>query len=244
MYDLEVPLKVQCKNFQVEPTDIYTTARPEVTWSQSKNINVDGWHTDVYVRIKGTNKEYPWSEAKDVDSGYVKDYGLYKDVMNYKRKVSFKVSDWDLNFLYPGGDKGFFESYQHEGYYIRLRNYKYDSSTKLTHSSNWVTWYVDKDGKVKCVENKDHDVTNTDDDNVDTTSKNYDPTEDYTQKNDGGSSTKLTLDSFLNSLNSAIASVGEIPNMMGVVFGWLPTAFITFIVSGIGLIVLLRILGR
>lgn len=248
-YDLEVPLEIKCKGFDmavVGATNGLLALRPYFTWTQSDSIDVQDWYTESYVRIVGKNKKYPWNSWVDFDTGYVKAYGLFTEVPNYKRKILYKGDDWDTSCLKPPNEETRKGTSAIERYYVRTRNYWYDEKNKRMHYSNWVTWYIDEDGKMHCVENKDHDVTNTDDDgNVIIDSSNYNPTEDYEEKNKGKDTvSSISLDSFLDSLKQAISTIGDIPNMLGAVFSWLPPIFISIIVTGIGLLILLRILGR
>lgn len=242
-YDLEVPKDLKCKGFDSSTIVSSFKADKVLTWNQSDNLNVKDWYTEIYLREVGTFKRYIWSAKESFDSGYTKKWNLYGSVLNAKRKYTFKFDDIKAYPCTPGGEESGGIS-QITDYYVKMRNTYYDETTKRTHYSNWITWHIDDKGNVDCVENEDHDVTNTDKDDVKIDSENYKPGEDYTNKNKDTTSDSFTLDSFLSYLRQAVDTVGEVPTMLGTVFSWLPAVFTTMIVCGIGLLVLLRILNR
>lgn len=243
VYDLEVPLELKCQGF--DNKTIVSTLKDDkvLTWKQSDGIDVKDWYTEIYLRQVGTYKRYIWSAKETFDSGYTKNWNLYGTVLNAKRRYVFEFDDIKDYPCTPNGEDvgGISEI---TDYYVKMRNSYYDEANSITHYSNWITWHIDSEGNIECVENKDHDVTNTDDDDVDIDSNNYNPGDDYSEKNKDTTSDSLTLDSFLSYLRQAVDTIGNIPTMLGTVFSWLPPIFIAIIVSGIGLLILLRILGR
>lgn len=244
IYDLEVPLNLKVKNADQVLKDNFIFKDIQLRWEQSDDVNVEDWYTQIYMRVCGKWRKYPWSEYVKYDSDYTKEYGFYKEEVNVRRLCVFDKDDMDKYHYRPNKDdiKG---TSVVEEYYFKMRNMKYDNQTKITHYSNWITWKVDaKTGDITCVENKDPDVTNKDDDNINYESEHYKPDEKYNDKNKDSTSSNISLDSFLDYLKQAVNTIGNIPSMIGTVFSWLPPIYTTIIVAGIGLLILLRVLGR
>ena len=244
VYDLEPPLKLKCNVKTSLALNGLSAEKYVCTWSQSDNVDVNDWYTQMYVRFVGKSQKFPWSKKEKFDLGYFKKKGMYDEVLNCRNKITFR-GDEALEIDEVKKIKGRYRPVITD-FYFKTRNTYYDETTTITHYSNWVTWHLDlTTGKMTCVENKDHDLNNKDDDDVDSNSKNYNPSEDYNDKNKGNdTSSKVSIDNFLDYLKQSIDTIGQVPDFMGKVFGWLPGIYVAIIVTGIGLLILLRILGR
>ncbi|MBD5137011.1 MAG: hypothetical protein HDT39_13745 [Lachnospiraceae bacterium] len=238
LYDLEVPKNIKVDGWK----ESFLGSRKNliVTWKQSDSVNVEDWQTELYYREKWKIKRFPWSASEVRDTGYTKEYDLYGVTLNFKNRYTFEkdiMDNWIKNAYETGG------TYDITDKYVRLRNAWYEEDKKIMHYSNWITWHVDMEtGKIDVTENEDKDPENTEEDNVKTDSEDYPPGDDYTDKNNDN--TSYDLDGFLEYLKSAIAAIGDVPDMLGKVFSFLPPYFVTAILIGIGLLIILRLLGR
>lgn len=125
---------------------------------------------------------------------------------------------------------------------MRIRYVSYDDEGNVVGLGKWVSATLDGEGANVVVVEEDGTIIPTEE---------YGETgTDYTgeELNDNALEDIASSDKLLNSLNKAFTSIGtwlgQVPTLMGNVFTFLPPEILAFMTLAIGLVIVLRIMGR
>lgn len=217
-------------------------------WSQT--VDLTGYTTLLYAKTKykyNWTLKFPFSQI-DGDSGWVFENEVvtaqyinnqHLNCLEYKwwsSNCDDTISQQVSNDL--GQDTGHTTEYKMPDFFI-YNSYTDENGNKYYSKKIYIETY--KDGTYKIIETKNEDDIDTDTTPIEDTEP-----DEYTgsTQHDSDNDTTFSINSITGILKDLVNSVGEFPNLMKQIFTFLPAWLWGILSALIGLLVVLRILGR
>lgn len=218
-----------------------------VTYDQKTSTNFDLTEEGTYIRVYSTMTIWNHSMTEKIKSGERRFFDSFD-------ATPLRFQFWHHAFMLVG-ESDYDEIMSSPAFFLKAGTNQYVRSDvfwfQVVHwnGSNWeygdyVKMTLNGDGSADSV------VVNPDDDEIPGTEDKPGTHEGSGDSDDDGihNSTEVTdsesFTDFESMLDALKDGIGEFPELVGKVFSFLPSAFITMLAAGLAIIIVLRILGR